>query len=286
MYSTRKKLLMALALGVVLICVTFFPGISEAATYIVKKGDSLWSIASQNKISMDKLLKLNNIDDTIIYPGQVLKVDDEPAPQQSSSNPAPVSNPEPAPNPSDSANIGTYIVKKGDTLWAIARRHNTTVEELQRLNNINGQLLHPGQMLKISGQAPESLPSRSGSPREGIVPTALRFVGTSYARGGRSPAGFDCSGFAKYVYSLNGITIPNTAASQANTGTKVPSISQLQPGDLVCFSNGRNGHIDHVGIYAGNNKIIHASSSRRSIIEASLNDGWFQQRFVCGVRVL
>lgn len=285
-YFIRKKILVFTALSIMLTCSTLFSGVSAAASYTVKKGDSLWSIASRHKISVDKLQQFNNIGGSLIYPGQMLKVneDGKPAPQPDL-NPAPASNPEPAPHSSDSTNNKTYIVKSGDTLWAIARQHNTTVEGLQRLNDINGQLLKPGQVLKIDGQALQSLASRGGNSRE-IVTTALRFLGTPYVSGGKSPAGFDCSGFVKYVYSLNGITLPNIAANQANAGTKMRSILQLQPGDIVCFSNGRNGHIDHVGIYAGNNKIIHASTSRRSIIEASLNDSWFKQRFVCGVRVL
>ncbi|MEG0775424.1 NlpC/P60 family protein [Clostridium sp.] len=88
-----------------------------------------------------------------------------------------------------------------------------------------------------------------------IVSYAYGFRGTPYQWGGNGPSSFDCSGFTKYVYRANGISLPRTADSQMDTGTYVPR-NQLQPGDLVFFGSG--GHATHVGIYVGNNSYIHA----------------------------
>jgi cell wall-associated NlpC family hydrolase len=279
LHFCRKKFLPAI--GAVLICGMLFPGISEAASYTVKSGDCLWTIANRYKTTVAKLQQLNNISGSLIFPGQTLKVSGEQA-----QNPAPAPAPStPAPQPS-APSSATYTVKSGDSLWAIANRYSTTVAKLQQLNNISGSLIFPGQVLKVSGgQASPTTPSRGGNSDK-IIQTANRFLGVPYVYGGMSPSGFDCSGFVKYVYSLNGITLPRVACDQANAGTKIRSMSQLQPGDLVCFSCNRNGYVDHIGIYLGNNQIAHASSSSRSIVVSSLSGSWYIQTFVHGVRVL
>lgn len=92
-----------------------------------------------------------------------------------------------------------------------------------------------------------------------IVATGLKFLGTPYYFGARSgdTSRFDCSSFTQYVYYVNGINLPRTSRQQAQLGTRISS-SQLQKGDLVFFSTNRNGRIDHVAIYMGNNQLLHA----------------------------
>ena len=91
--------------------------------YIVKKGDSLWSIAKNNNTTVDELKKINNLSSNLLSVGQVLKIP---------------------------SNNNTYIVKRGDTLWSIAKNNNITVDELKRINNLSSNLLSVGQILKIS----------------------------------------------------------------------------------------------------------------------------------------
>jgi len=248
------------------------PSNSGTTTYTVKSGDSLWAIANRYGMTVDQLMSLNNLKSTIIYPGQVLKVKGEAA---NNTNP-------PATNPSNSGTT-TYTVKSGDSLWAIANRYGMTVDQLMSLNNLKSTTIYPGQVLKVSGQASGSNPSRSG---DSIVQTAYRYLGVPYVWGGTSPSGFDCSGLVQYVYAQHGIKLPRVACDQANAGTKITSMSQLLPGDLVCFSNNMNGYVDHIGIYIGNNQIIHASSSQGKVVISSLSGSWYQTRFVRGVRVL
>ena len=94
-----------------------------------------------------------------------------------------------------------------------------------------------------------------------VLNTADAYVGTKYVWGGSTPSGFDCSGFVQYVFRKHGVELPRTSRQQAKVGQALPpSISALEVGDLMFFaSNG--SRIDHIAIYAGNDQIIHSSSS-------------------------
>ena len=93
-----------------------------------------------------------------------------------------------------------------------------------------------------------------------MLETARSYLGVSYVWGGRSPKGFDCSGFVQTVYRLNGISLPRDADMQFGAGEHLGNrIGKLRAGDLLFFSS--NGHkISHVAIYTGKNKeFIHSS---------------------------
>ncbi|HEY0928360.1 MAG TPA: C40 family peptidase [Gemmatimonas sp.] len=107
--------------------------------------------------------------------------------------------------------------------------------------------------------------------RESIVEKARGSVGTKYKLGASKPGvGFDCSGLVRYVMGAIDMVLPRTAQSQSKIGTEVPKdVAALQPGDVLTF--GRGKRISHVGIYVGNGKMIHASTSKRRVIETSLN---------------
>ena len=93
---------------------------------------------------------------------------------------------------------------------------------------------------------------------ESLSSYARQFLGNPYVYGGNSLTnGTDCSGFVKGVYAAFGINLPRTSSEQRSVGYAV-SLSEIQPGDIVCYSG-------HVGIYAGNNTLIHASNEKTGI---------------------
>lgn len=106
--------------------------------------------------------------------------------------------------------------------------------------------------------------------RDSLLTVARSQIGTRYRLGAESPGkAFDCSGLIRYVMSALRLDLPRTAHEQAKLGREVArDTSQLRPGDLLTFGTSR--HITHIGIYAGNGQVIHASTSKRSVIETSL----------------
>ena len=125
----------------------------------------------------------------------------------------------------------------------------------------------------------------------GIVDTAMKHLGTRYSYGGASPSGFDCSGFTMYVYSQHGYSLPHSATSQwqRGLGSRVYSIGELQPGDLVFFNDpSRNAGkaCSHAGIYIGSGQFIHSSSSKSNgVIISDLTSGYYNTYFVGGIHV-
>ena len=103
--------------------------------YTIKPGDTLWKIANNCNVTVDDIVKLNNLDSTIIYPGQIIKLSESCAAKQNGNNYVETEN--------------IYIVKKGDTLYSIARMFNTTPMELIQENNLPSTTLLIGQQIKV-----------------------------------------------------------------------------------------------------------------------------------------
>lgn len=106
--------------------------------------------------------------------------------------------------------------------------------------------------------------AESAGKRQKVVDFALTFLGGPYRYGGNDPrTGVDCSGFTRYVLSnAAGVHITRTAASQSTEGVPVSDVT-MQPGDLLFYSQG--GRINHVAMYIGGGKVVHASSVKTGI---------------------
>ncbi|MBQ7344540.1 MAG: C40 family peptidase [Oscillospiraceae bacterium] len=141
---------------------------------------------------------------------------------------------------------------------------------------------------KSTGVTPSAAALKGGSTtsatRQHIVSNAKKLLGTPYVWGGTTPKGFDCSGFVQYVLDQSGITIPRTTAEQVKVG-KLITKSDLLPGDLVFLKDTYRTGVSHVGIYIGDGKMIHASSSK-GVTTSDLSSSYYQKHYHSARRVL
>lgn len=119
-----------------------------------------------------------------------------------------------------------------------------------------------------------------------IINTAQKYFGVPHCMGGTTMKCMDCSGLLVTVFANHGIHLPHNSEEQARYGKIIVRMDQLIKGDLVFFirSYKTNSLITHSGIYAGNNKFIHTSSTNGVTI-TPLNDPWWEKKFIFGTRV-
>jgi len=118
----------------------------------------------------------------------------------------------------------------------------------------------------------------TADPGRAVLEAAETRIGAPYRYGGSGPDAFDCSGLVAYAHRQVGIVVPRTAAEQFSKAAPVKR-RELRPGDLVFFRlAGRD--VGHVGIYAGDDRFVHAPQSGGHVRLASLEDEWYRQRFV------
>lgn len=304
--KTIYTLLLALSLATVT---------SKAATHTtkhtVKKGETLSGIARKHHTSITKLRELNSLKKgDVLKFGKVLNVPSNTYTAK-------------AKTPADSTK---YVIKKGDTLSAIARKHHTTVTEVRNINGLKkSQIIKVGQVLKVpqnkkvirytkkkkpvnkklvaslsnldtisleKGKVEKrntfsftdiftSKKDENDDKCQRITSLAKTKLGKKYVWGASGNKNtYDCSSFVKYVYKKNGIELPRTSIMQSKVGKYVKR-DELQKGDLIFFdtSKKRKGYVNHVGIYLGDNKFIHASSAKKKVVITSLNKNFYSNRY-------
>lgn len=129
---------------------------------------------------------------------------------------------------------------------------------------------------------PPPAPPPAPPPGAAIAAAAAAQVGTPYHFGGADAVGFDCSGLAFYAHERVGLTIPRSAVAQQRAARPVP-LAELAPGDLVFFHIRSHG-IDHVGVYAGDGRFIHAPRAGGAVSYADLRHGYYAQHLASGGR--
>jgi len=108
-------------------------------------------------------------------------------------------------------------------------------------------------------------------------------LGKKYKWGGNGPYRYDCSGFTKEVFRRSGIKIPRNSWNQAKMGMKVSKTAYLRKGDLVFFNSKHEKRVNHVGIYLGKGKFIHASRFYHRIVISKLRE--YKRYFKWGCRL-
>lgn len=131
-------------------------------------------------------------------------------------------------------------------------------------------------LVACSSVRPETVEPSAGAG-VAIARVAEQLVGTPYHFGGADLQGFDCSGLAVYVHERAGVEIPRTADAQRRAALPV-SPEALSPGDLVFFRI-HSHRVNHVGIYAGDGRFIHAPHSGESVSYGNLHDAYYHNHF-------
>ena len=160
------------------------------------------------------------------------------------------------------------------------------IDKAQVAQNENGEyyiscVTNSDETKTMQTYTPEKALAIKGQLRE----TAMKYIGVRYVSGGTSPYGFDCSGLTQYVFAQQGISINRTVAAQLQDGILIPK-EELQCGDLIVFQNTTGwGHFaSHVGIYIGNNQVLHAGNGGVGI--ADLYDSYVTQHYQSAIRVI
>jgi len=262
--------------------------------HVVKKGDTLTTVAKKYSMSPERLKEINGLSSNKLKLGQQLLIKS--------------SKPE------------IHTVKKGDTLWSISVKYGISPDELREINGLEGNSLKLGQKLLLAriNQASEeetspvtsSLPSYHAklppevasqkledikvlsnseelaelSIRERLIIFAKKMLHLPYKFGGNSPFGIDCSAYVQKVYSFIGLALPRSAREQFRFGDVIDK-DELSIGDLVFFRTYAS-FPSHVGIYLGNNLFIHASSKTKRITIDSLDTPYYLKRFIGAKRVI
>jgi cell wall-associated NlpC family hydrolase len=172
----------------------------------------------------------------------------------------------------------------GDSADAPAPVAHTTLREAMSasdrtllLNSDLARLFAPGAsaadpMAQVSAQEQSKIKT--------VLQRAMALLGTPYRWGGSEPdKGFDCSGLVGYVFrNALGIELPRVSREMAKSGELVADRAKLSAGDLVFF--GRRGRVDHVGIYVGEGRFVHAPSRGKDVQVSSLETGYWSHKFM------
>jgi cell wall-associated NlpC family hydrolase len=152
----------------------------------------------------------------------------------------------------------------------------------------HARTVRPAVLLALLVVLAACTPFRPGLPGEATAPppadrgaalllAAESRIGAPYRYGGAGPDAFDCSGLVSYAHRQLGIAVPRTAAGQFAAATPVPR-RDLRPGDLVFFRL-QGPAVNHVGIFAGDDRFLHAPQSGGAVRMASLDDDYFRRSF-------
>ncbi len=241
-------------------------GVSEAKTHVVTPGETLASIAQTERLSPESIAELNQLEGTVdLRPGQVIALDRE----STEALPVPKAAVEAAKARLAAADVAAQPRAGADlAMWdAQAAPVKPAAVKSAALSPLRRFAAH--------------IAARTTAIASNLTRNALRFIGVPYVFGGTSTNGFDCSGYVQHVFAMLGHRLPRTADAQYAAGRPVDGT--MIAGDLVFFQTYERGP-SHVGIYLGDGKFVHASSSHGVTVSA-LSEGYWRSRYLGAKRV-
>src|SRR5690625_3910328 len=191
---------------------------SSSSTYTVKSGDSLSQIAYDKNVSVKDLMKWNDLDSTLIFPGNKLSLKNGSSSSSSSNNSS--SNSSSSSSSNSSSSNSTYTVKSGDTLSHIASNHGTSAKKIADLNNMSlSDIIHVGDKLKVSGTANNDSSSNSSN-------------NDSNSNSSSNSSSSSSSETTTYVVK-SGDTLSKIASAHGTTANKIASLSGISTSDIL-----------------------------------------------------
>src|SRR4030067_1092055 len=283
------------------------PNLSDISNYVVKKGDTLSIIASKYRVSVRELKSVNDMRDDKVKVGMRLIIPNSNLSKNVESKTPVISD------------NNKYVVQKGDSISSIAKRYGVSQVELKRANNIKGNTIESGQLLRVPSminvkdelviedikvakddthikslpeietakaiQSNESSTYENGLTRDVIISIAKRFLGAHYKVGGNSLIrGLDCSAFVNKVFSFFNVDLPRTAREMYKIGRNVTK-GELSAGGLGVFWTYAS-YPSHVGIYIGDSEFIHASSAAKRVRIDKMNQSYYRKRYIGAKRIV
>jgi cell wall-associated NlpC family hydrolase len=267
-------------------------------TYVVQSGDSLSMIGARFNLSASQLKSINHLTTDTIYVGQTLNVRGaQPNAAMTKVSAASTVNAGQQDAESNSKVTEKPVVSSNSTATEkqavgsnstaaetpVAASNSTAAEKQAVTSNSTAAETPVAPPNSTAAEKPEVTSNStvaekpavtSASKVQAIIDEAEKYIGSPYSWGGNTPAGFDCSGFTKYVFNNVGVSIPRTAASQWDAATPVNSPSI---GDLVFFETYKVGP-SHVGIYLGNNKFI--SAAAQGVVISDMTATYWKTRYL------
>ena len=175
-------------------------------------------------------------------------------------------------------------VHKGDTVNIVGSSNGWYKIELS--SGKTGWVSSDYVSIGSSSESSNGSSSTTTNKAQAIVDLATKQIGKPYVWGAEGPSTFDCSGLTYYVFkNAVGISLPRTSTEQSKTGTTV-SKSNLQPGDLIFSSTNGTGNVSHVGIYIGNNEMIHAPKPGDVVKKTKINNSYWDNAYLWAKRYI
>lgn len=279
--------------------------------HLVAAGDTYYSISKRYKISISNLKKFNpSLSEKSLQIGDKVNLQKQNHTSSQTESVSNVISDDGEEELDDSGEI-THLIKKGETLYSISKKYQTSVSQLEELNPRLSNKLKIGYKLIIkkgiiNSEAIQTTSIENNTEEEQelsedvaftnensvtanqLIEIASKQIGTRYRSGGTSSAGFDCSGLMYYTFGILDFKLPRSSNDQSQIGKKI-SKKKAQKGDLIFFSTNGRGTINHVGMITEvyDNEILFIHSSVQSgVIVSSTNETYYAKLFKTIKRVL